>query len=301
MTATTLPRTYGAAPWADRQFKYLILYPAIVLLLLIGLFPVLYSLMVSFQNLTMLRQDYGWNGFVQYGKLFETGRFWWSMLHTFIITAIALPLELLFGLAMAQLFVKRLAFKKVFIALLILPAVIPPIVAGGVWRMMLDVSFGPVNQMLGWIVGATVTANWLIDPVLVYPTIIMTEVWEWTPFMFLILLAALSNIDPSQHEAAEVDGAGFWTVFFRISLPAIWPVMIVALLIRGLDLVRLFDIVWAITKGGPGTLTETISVYMYTMGFTRFATSYTGAMAFVVIFVLSATVMLMLRRVEISR
>ncbi|MBM3518252.1 MAG: sugar ABC transporter permease [Alphaproteobacteria bacterium] len=292
----------GSSGWLDRHFKYLLLYPAIVLLLLIGLFPVLYSLMVSFQNLTMLKQDYGFQGLLNYERLINTDRFWWAILHTGVLTAIALPLELVFGLAMARLFVKDIRGKRLFLALLVLPAVLPPIVAGGIWRMLLDVSFGPINQIIGWLSGGVpASINWLIDPFYVYPTILLTEVWEWTPFMFLILLAALSNVDPSQEEAAEIDGAGPWTIFVRITLPAIWPVMIVALLIRGLDLVRTFDIVWALTKGGPGTLTETISVYMYTMGFQRFATSYTGAMAFVIIIVLSLAVMVLLRRVEIAR
>ena len=98
---------------------------------------------------------------------------------------------------------------------------------------------------------------------LVYPAILVCEIWQWTPFMFLILLAALSNVDRSQLEAAEIDGAAWWLTFRRIVLPAIWPVMAIAMLIRGLDLVRLFDIVWALTRGGPGTMTETMSIYTY--------------------------------------
>ena len=119
--------------------------------------------------------------------------------------------------------------------------------------------------------------------------------------MFLILLAALSNVDQSQTEAAEIDGASFPRVFFRIILPAIWPVMAIALLIRGLDLIRIFDVVWALTKGGPGTMTETISIYTYVQGFRQFETSYTGAIAFLVIVLLTIVVVALLRRMEIAR
>jgi multiple sugar transport system permease protein len=119
--------------------------------------------------------------------------------------------------------------------------------------------------------------------------------------MFLILLAALSNVDKSQTEAAELDGASFWTVFTRIVLPAIWPVMSIAIVIRGLDLVRLFDIVWALTRGGPGTMTETISVYAYILGFNQFETSYTAAIAFLVIVLLTIIVVWALKRMEIAR
>ncbi len=118
--------------------------------------------------------------------------------------------------------------------------------------------------------------------------------------MFLLLLAALANVDKSQLEAAAIDGAGWWRTFFRIVLPAIWPVMAIAILIRGLDLFRLFDIVWALTKGGPGTMTETISIFTYIKGFQQFETSYTAAVAFLVIILLSVVVMLALKRVELS-
>ena len=117
----------------------------------------------------------------------------------------------------------------------------------------------------------------------------------------LILLAALSNVDKSQTVAAELDGASFWTVLTRIVLPAIWPVMSIAIVIRGLDLVRLFDIVWALTRGGPGTMTETISVYAYVLGFNQFETSYTAAIAFLVIVLLTVIVVWALKRMEIAR
>ena len=119
--------------------------------------------------------------------------------------------------------------------------------------------------------------------------------------MFLILLAALSNVDRSQIEAAEIDGASYGRIFFRIVLPAIFPVMMIAVLIRALDLFRLFDIVWALTGGGPGTRTETVSIYAYIQGFKQFDISYTAAIAFVVIVLLSLAVILALRRMEIAR
>jgi multiple sugar transport system permease protein len=146
-----------------------------------------------------------------------------------------------------------------------------------------------------------VAALWTVNPDLVYPAIILCEIWQWTPFMFLILLAALSNVDRSLTEAAEIDGAGYWRVFFKIVLPAIWPVMAIALLIRGLDLVRIFDIIWALTAGGPGTMTETISVYTYVQGFQQFEVSYTAAIAFLVIVLLTIIVTWLLRRMGLAK
>jgi multiple sugar transport system permease protein len=275
--------------------------PAIFLLLLVGLFPLIYSLVVSFMRITMMEVDTSFAGLDNYAQLFKDRRLWESLLHTVLITAIALPLELVLGLAMAYLFLERMPGRQIFVSLLILPTIISPIVAGATWRLLFDNRYGPINQILGWIAGQPVTALWTVNPNLVYPAIIFCEIWQWTPFMFLILLAALSNVDKSQLEAAELDGAPFWRVFRFIVLPAIWPVMAIAILIRGLDLFRIFDIIWALTQGGPGTMTETISVYAYNQGFKQFETSYTAAIAFLVIALLTVLVTWSIRRMGLAK
>jgi multiple sugar transport system permease protein len=273
----------------------------VLVLLLIGLFPFIYTLVVSFQNINMFEEDTSFSGLINYARLFDDARLWQSILHTLVLTAIALPLELILGMAMALLFLERMPGRQIFVALLVLPTVITPVIAGAIWRLLFDNRFGPVNQILGWLAGEPVNILWTVNPAFVYPAILIAEVWQWTPFMFLLLLAGLSNVDQSQLEAAEIDGAGWWRIFFRITLPAIRPVLAIALLIRALDLIRLFDVVWALTKGGPGTLTETISIYAYVQGFQQFETSYTAAIAIMVIVLLSLVVILTLKRMEIAR
>ncbi len=290
----------AAGPFADRNFKYLMIFPAVLVILLIGLFPIIYTLVISVQNITMMEEDTTFNGLIHYQALVQDGRFWESLWHTLILIAVALPSELLLGLALAYLFLDRMPGKQIFIALLVMPVVISPIIAGVTWRLLFDNRFGPINQVLGWFAGEPVTILWTVDPTFVYPAILIAEIWQWTPFMFLLLLAALSNVDRSQLEAAEIDGAGFVRVFRTIVLPAIWPVLAIAVLIRALDLFRLFDVIWALTRGGPGTRTETFSIYAYVQGFQQFETSYTAAMAFVVIIILAASVTLILRRMEID-
>ncbi len=292
---------YQVGLFADRRFKYLVIAPAVFILLFIGLFPLIYSLVVSFQNITMMEEDTSFHGLLQYGYLFEDLRLWQSLGHTLLITAIALPLELLIGLLMALLFLERMPGRPIFVSLLVLPTMIAPIVAGATWRLLFDNRYGPINQVLSWFAGEPMTVLWVIKAHLVYPAILLAEIWQWTPFMFLILLAALSNVDKNLTEAAEIDGASSWRIFWRIVMPAIWPVMAIAMLIRGLDLFRLFDVIWALTKGGPGTLTETISIYTYIQGFRQFETSYTAAIAFLVIVMLSVVVIFALRRMEIAR
>lgn len=297
--ANGVPTPVGAAP--DRFFKYWLIAPAIFLLLLVGLFPLFYSLVVSFQRLTMLEMDTSFAGLTNYAQLFKDARLWGALLHTGIITIIALPLELVAGLLMAQLFLERLPGRQIFVSLLVLPTIISPIVAGATWRLLFDNRYGPINQVIGWFAGEPKALLWTISPNLVYPAILLCEIWQWTPFMFLILLAALSNVDKSLTEAAEIDGAGYWRTFFKIVLPSIWPVMAIAILIRGLDLVRIFDIIWALTAGGPGTMTETISIYAYVQGFQQFETSYTAAIAFLVIALLTVLVTWAIRRMGLAK
>ena len=285
--------------FSDRNFKYLMIAPAILILLLVGIFPLIYSLIVSFQNITMTEVDTSFAGAMNYKQLFNDARLWEALMHTATITAVALPLELFFGFLLAQLFLDKIPGRQIFVALLVLPTVISPIVAGATWRLMFDVRLGPIAQILTAIAGEPVNIVWTVNPYFVYPAIIICEVWQWTPFMFLLLLAALSNVDQSQLEAAEIDGASYFRVLRQIVFPAIMPVVAIAVLIRGLDLFRIFDSVWALTGGGPGSRTETISLYTYVIGFVQFDVSYTAAVAFLVIVLLTILVTLIIRRMEV--
>jgi len=269
--------------------------------LLVGIFPLIYSLVVSFQNITMTDVDTSFHGLYNYKLLFKDRRLWESLGHTLLITVIALPLELVFGFLLAQLFLEKMPGRQLFVALLVLPTVLSPIVAGATWRLMFDVRFGPIGEIVSFFAGEPVNILWTVNPRFVYPAIIICEVWQWTPFMFLLLLAALSNVDQSQLEAAELDGASYWRVLRQIVIPAIGPVVAIAVLIRGLDLFRIFDIIWALTSGGPGSMTETISLYTYVIGFVQFDTSYTAAVAFLVIALLTAVVTFFLRRMELVK
>ena len=306
--ATRAAEVTTATPAAGRLgaqgaggFKYALIAPAVFVLLAFGLFPFLYSVVVSFQKLSLLDQYTNFQGFLNYRRLFQDQRLWNAGLHTLGITAVALPLQLVLGLLLAHHFLDERPFKRLFVALLIIPAVISPMVAGSMWRLMFDDRYGPINQMISWVLGEHVSILWTIQAAWAYPAIIICDVWEWTPFMFIILLAALSNVDREQTDAAAIDGANAWQTFRYVSLPAIWPVMMIALLIRGLDLIRLFDIVWQLTRGGPGSTTETISIYMFVRGFQEFETSYTGAMVVVLLVLFTLALVAALRRMEIAR
>jgi multiple sugar transport system permease protein len=303
VTAVPIIASHSGRPfWAGRRGAGLLFVgPAVFVMLLVGLFPFLWAVAVSFQNITGSNPAGGWVGLANDQKLFSDARVWAALGRTLLILAAALPLELILGLLLALHFQAERPLKRLFVALLVLPAVVSPMVAGSMWRLMFDHKFGPFNQIIGWLAGEPVVLLWVVKPHLAFWAILIAEVWQWTPFMFIILLAALANVDREQLEAAEIDGSGPLRTFFRIVLPAIMPVLSVALLIRALDLFRIFDAIWQLTHGGPGTRTETLSIFMFVRGFQSFETSYTAALVVVLLILLSVAVTLALKRMEIAR
>jgi multiple sugar transport system permease protein len=249
----------------------------------------------------MSDQITSFEGLVNYARIFSDSRLWSAVLHTLAITALALPIELALGMLLAYHFLDDRPLKRLFVALLIIPSIISPMVVGSMWRLMFDDRYGPINQIISWFAGDHVSILWTINVAWAYPAIIITDVWQWTPFMFIVLLAALSNVDREQLDAAAIDGASPWRTFREVTLPAIRPVMMIAILIRGLDLIRLFDSVWQLTRGGPGSATETISIYAYIRGFQEFETSYIAAVVVVLAIVFSAGLVLVLKRMAIAR
>lgn len=292
----------GRSYWAGRTTAgWMFVSPAVAIMLLIGLFPFIWSVIVSLENITGSNRSGDFVWLANYAKLFSDARVWAAVGRTILIMAVALPLELVFGLMLALHFQPDRPFKRLFVALLVLPAVVSPMVAGSMWRLMFDHKFGPINQMIAWVTGQPTVLLWVVKPHLAFWAIMITEVWQWTPFMFVILLAAIANVDQEQLEAARIDGAGKVRVFFHVVLPAIAPVLAIAMLIRGLDLFRIFDAIWQLTRGGPGNKTETVSVFMYIRGFQSFDTSYAAAMVVVLLILLSIIVAALLKRMKIAR
>ena len=192
--------------------------------------------------------------------------------------------------------------RQIFVALLVLPVVISPIVSGAMWSILFDNRFGPINQILGWIAGRE------RDPALDRQSVPWSTRRSWPPrsgsgrrscscccWRRCPTSTSRSSRPPRSTAPAS------WVTFRKIVLPAIWPVLAIAVLIRALDLFRLFDIIWALTGGGPGTMTETVSIYAYVQGFQQFETSYAAAMAFAILLIVNLLVILALRRVEIAR
>ncbi|PYM83641.1 MAG: hypothetical protein DME09_10355 [Candidatus Rokuibacteriota bacterium] len=280
----------------SRLSKYAMVAPSVVLIVSLTIFPILYLLWISLLDWDLQRAGRAFVGLANYAGALQDRRMWEALAHTLLIMAVAVTAELVLGLVLAEVLAGALPGKRVVIPLLILPVIMSPIVAGYGWRMLWDTQYGPINQLLGWLLGRPVTLVWLINSKTVYFSLIVTEVWQWTPFMFLALLAGLVAISPEIHEAAAIDGAGRWQRFWQITLPLIRPLMLVALLIRALDVFKIFDTVFSLTFGGPGTFTETITLYVYLLGFRNFRLGYTAAMAVLVLALVSLATTALLRR-----
>jgi len=170
------------------------------------------------------------------------------------------------------------------------------VIAGFQFRMIYNDQFGPLNYLLDTLTHGTVRgAAWLADPRIALWAVMATDVWQWTPFMTLVVLAGLQAIPGELLEAAEVDGATGPQTFWRVTLPLLLPVIVIGMLVRFMDTFKLFDIVYQLTGGGPGSVTETIAYYTYLQGFKFFSLGYTSAMAFVQLAVITVVAQIFLR------
>jgi multiple sugar transport system permease protein len=282
----------------DRSLPYLLIAPTVAVLLALSIYPLFYSIRVAFQ--TGSGESAQWS-LANFSRLL-TDRFFFSALgHTFVYAATALTFEFLIGLGLALLLDRTLRGRGIFRAVLLVPMMIPPVVVGVVWRLMLNADFGAVNGALRGFGISTDALTWTASARLALASVILVDIWQWTPFVFLVLLAGLQAIPQEPYEAAKIDGAGGWQIFKHVTLPLLRPAILVALLLRTMGLLRVFDQIFILTEGGPGFATETVSLYIYRAAFRFFDFGYAAAMSFVLLFltnVISATYIKLLQERE---
>jgi multiple sugar transport system permease protein len=261
----------------DRIIPYLLLAPTVAVLLALTIYPLIYAIKVSFQT------DAGAFTFLNFARLVSDQFFLSALAHTFVYAAIALTSEFLLGLALAMLLHGAIRGRNLFRALLLVPLMLPPVVVGVIWRLMLNSNFGALNGTLKRFGISTDSLTWTASPKLAMTSVIVADVWQWTPFMFLILLAGLQAIPQEPYEAALVDGSSAWQTFRYVTLPLLKPAILIALLLRTMDLLRVFDHIFILTEGGPGFATETLSLYIYRTAFRFSNFGYAAAMSFVLL------------------
>jgi multiple sugar transport system permease protein len=262
---------------ADRALAYLLVAPTVAVLLALTIYPLIYSIKTSLQG-----ESGNWT-LQNFARLAGDQFFLSALAHTLVYTAIALTLEFLIGLALAVLLDTQMRARGLFRTLLLVPMMLPPVVVGVVWRLMLNSNFGAVNGTLKGVGVNTEALTWTASPKLAMASVIVADVWQWTPFMFLILLAGLQAIPREPYEAALIDGSSAWQTFRHVTLPLLKPAILIALLLRTMDLLRVFDQIFILTEGGPGLATETVSLYIYRTAFRFSNFGYAAAMSFVLL------------------
>jgi len=259
--------------------------PAIVLIAFVIVFPLVYSFYLSFQNFDLsVGPEHEFVGMKNYTEgIFRDPRFLGSVWNTAVIIAPSLVLELLLGLGIAMLLSRVLHGRPIITALLAIPAMVSPVMAAMAWRMMFGVKYGAINNLGRQLGLLDVYFDWFSSPLISIVAVVLVEVWHNTPFMMLVLLAGLQSIPQEMYEAARVDGANPWQRFWSITLPLLKFTMVVGVMIRLIDLTKLFGLIFVLTYGGPGGSTETVAFTTYLAGFKDFRMSYAAALSYVIV------------------
>jgi multiple sugar transport system permease protein len=259
--------------------------PALLLIALVIVFPLVYAFYLSLQNFDLsVGPDYEYVGAKNYVEaLFRDQRFLGSVWNTAAIIAPSLAVELLLGLGLALLLGRVIRGRPVITALLAIPAMVSPVMGAMAWRMMYGVKYGAINNLGRQLGLLDVYFDWFGSPVISVIAVVLVEIWLNTPFMMLVLLAGLQSIPQELYESAKVDGATAWQAFWSITLPLLKFTMAVGVMIRLIDLTKLFGLIFILTFGGPGGATETVAFDTYLVGFKDFRMSYASALSFVIV------------------
>ena len=273
-------RFFSAANSRELLLPYLLVAPALAVLLALSIYPLLYSITISLQQETAAGAV--WT-LAHFKRLASDGFFQTAMVHTFVYAVAALTCEFVLGLVLALLLNQQIRGRGVFRASLLVPMMLPTVVVGVVWRLLLNPNFGAINGTLKQLGINTESLTWTASPRLAFLAVIAVDVWQWTPFVFLVLLAGLQAIPQEPYEAALIDGSTRWQTFRHVTLPLLKPAILIVLLLRTMDLLRVFDQIFILTEGGPGFATEMISLYIYRTAFRFFDFGYAAAMSFVLL------------------
>ena len=296
MTAAT---TRGGHPLHQRRDVLLLVSPVAVYLVVFSLFPLLYSLAISFFRWEQIESSFHFIGLGNYQELFADPVFWQATGNTAILVVAGVAIQLVIGTALAIFFDMQLRGSWFVRGVLILPMLLTPVVVGLMWRAMLNPNWGIVNYVLGQL--GLPQPLWLADPGLALLTLVVVDSWQWTPFIMVIVFARLQALPRDVFEAAAADGANSWQTLWRVTLPLLLPAIVFAGIFRAIDAFRSFDIVYGLTYGGPGRLTTTLSFYGWENG-QRFARyGFSSAISYVMVIVAILMVTLLFRYLRVRR
>jgi multiple sugar transport system permease protein len=278
--------------YARRYHAFIV--PAGVVVLAVIVFPWIFTIYMSAHE-WQPSGTVDYLGLANFRQLFSDSRFGWSVLRTFYFTAISVIAPIILGIAAAVCFHKKFPLCGVARTIFILPMMATPVAVALVWTMMFHPQLGVLNYLLS-VVGLP-PSQWVYDADTVIPTLAMVETWQWTPLVMLIVLGGLASLPTDPYEAALLDGASGWQMFRHITMPLVWPFVLIAAMIRTIDALKAFDLIYVITLGGPGTASETINIYLYQTAFAYYHIGYASAMTLVFFaLIVAVTMMLMMLR-----
>jgi multiple sugar transport system permease protein len=283
--------------------------PAQLLLLFVIAFPALVAIYVSFTGWSPISGSVwyqAWKYWLWFGNYWEAlsgGAFWSAVWRTAVITVIAVVTEFLLGFGMALLFLKQFRGRSLVTVVFLLPMMVVPAVSGFIFYMLLQTD-GPVNGALTYLlhnvlhVTGTIQIGWLTNPSIALFSVTMVDIWQWTPLMFLILLSGLVALPEDQMNAARILGADYFQQLRYIVLPMMKPIILIAVIIRAIETLKLFDSAWLLTQGGPGSATTTVSVFLYRETFISTRWGYGSAVAILVLIMVSVIGIRAIRPIE---
>lgn len=274
---------------SDKVSTWLFLSPALIFLAITALFPLLYSLYLSFfkYKLNLPNQTPVFVGLENYIKMLTDSLLHTSTWNTILFAVISVALEVVLGLMLAMILCSDKMWARIVTSIFMIPMIMAPVAIGTMWRMMLDATTGVINYLLSFLgIGAI---QWLSDPTMAKVSVLLVNVWQLTPWVAIICVAGLKALPGECIQAALVDGATPRQIFWKIVLPLVKPVLVIVIMMRFTDAFKVFDTIYTMTNGGPGTATEMLPNFIYKQGLKYYDAGYTAALA--VIFVLSMTLL----------
>jgi multiple sugar transport system permease protein len=279
----------------QRRTAFLLISPAVIVLLAINLFPIVYAVYISFHHWTLARpQPPRFAEWFNYEEALTDDRFINAIWVSLSFVTLAVAVEFILGFLLAFVFHARLRGLATLRKISMLPVMVMPLVVGLVWFYMFNENFGVVN----WLVTlfGSPRLPFLTHDTLALWSLVIADVWQWTPFVMLVLFAALQSLPEYVYEAARMDGLSGWQIFWRITLPLLRPAIWVVLILRVVDAFRMVELVFMMTKGGPAGYTEVLPWYLYTTGFLSLDLGYAAAMAVLMLILVTIVSQLFVRR-----
>jgi multiple sugar transport system permease protein len=281
----------------DRRQAFLYPAPAVIVLFLIVVLPIAFNLYLAFTKWTVGLGQPVFVGFDNFIDLVSDDRVWNGVQVMVYFSGLSLALEIGLGLLIALYFNREFRGSEIVQAIYIFPFAATPVAVALIWRIMLNPEIGVLNYLLRSV--GLPGSLWVSGEHTVIPALVLVDVWKWTPMITLIVLAGLKSLPPDPYEAARIDGASALQIFWYITLPMIRPVLIAALMLRSLDNLKEFDMIYTITQGGPGIASETLYLYSYTVGFGFFKAGY-GSALMVVVFLIVLAFNVVMNRLRLS-